>query len=749
METRPNNPPVFTVILIVVFSLALLLFFAVVVNFAQQPASQPTLTSRPLLFTYTSPPSPVATHTSTITLTPRPTWTLRPSSTVTETPLPTATTTSTLARTLTPASPANFNDRYELKPWDLSQQVQTVELLQANAILSHTDASFRALAIAEGEASLRFPAALDAVAWSWDRAYNLLRIDDTLGIALYSQSIQSILSSGQVRVDDLPAWFAENESRLALNLYPLPALPGELSRGLIELVGEGSAFLWLVETPLEVTVHPLQNDLDFDQAHVNAFMYADLTGDVTPELVIYRQSTPGLTQLTIPLIFNLSVSPPVMLPVEHQVPVDFGFEPQLDVEIASRDNGKPSLRTSYLLLPACPTYVSREYTWNDSEFTASPLTYELVPLPESLAFCDLVLEAAFSSWDPLAALVVAAPLLESWPPQVDIDGHPYPMDTLDQLRYRLGLASALAGQISQAVEYLDLVVDSPTTSASRWIEPARQFLQAYLRPEDIYTACRTADLCNMRDALRLLVHLSGLNEPAQVWSYLKNHGVTITSSGLFDFDLDGQDERWLIIQPSPDAKLEFWILSETVSAVQAVFVEVFEAGKSLPYYHQPAGDIPVVQFELHKGIVFNRLDDTRETYITWVDVEYSRPTLILDGMIDAQNALFQGADPRLVLDNLLELFNSPRFKGDCIAFRICDQFHYLLALVNDLLGEQGSAIDEYLWVWRNYPRSPYATMARLKLDYFPLPTYTFTPIPSRTPTRTRTPTFTATATSTP
>ncbi|MGE5123651.1 MAG: hypothetical protein ACM3H7_03980, partial [Acidobacteriaceae bacterium] len=62
--------------------------------------------------------------------------------------------------------------------------------------------------------------------------------------------------------------------------------------------------------------------------------------------------------------------------------------------------------------------------------------------------------------------------------------------------------------------------------------------------------------------------------------------------------------------------------------------------------------------------------------------------------------------------------------------------------------------DEYLWVWRNYGQSPYALLARLKLDYFPPPTYTPSPVPTRTPTPTRTatsgtagPTFTPTSTS--
>jgi hypothetical protein len=138
-----------------------------------------------------------------------------------------------------------------------------------------------------------------------------------------------------------------------------------------------------------------------------------------------------------------------------------------------------------------------------------------------------------------------------------------------------------------------------------------------------------------------------------------------------------------------------------------------------------------------------------------VDVEYARPTIILDGYTQAVNDLMAGVDPKLIQDHLLMLLNSPRFKGDCIAFDICDQFHYTLGFVYNLNAEDGDAIDQYLWVWRSYPNSPYTTLARLKLDYFPLPTYTqtrpatFTPARTYTPTSTRTTTLTPTRTVTP
>lgn len=740
MATGSSKRSPLLITLLALFSLAILLFFGVLVNFLLNPPSSPTIPTISVQFTITPVPSLTSSNTSTITLTPGPTWTLRPSATVTDTPTPTRTTTPTLIRTITPAKPALLNYSYELKSWDLSQQSRTLELLRANTILVHSDDSFRTLAYAEGEAYLRFPEASDAIQWRWDRAYNLIRIRDLQAMSLYADLIKSAISTGQVRSSDLPTWFTQYETRLTLQISPLPPKTGELGRELIVITGEGSAYFWLVENPIGTSIYPLINEINFDHPHENAFLYDDLTGDGAPDLVIYRLTSPDETQLVPPHIFDLSVSPPVELTIENHAPIDFGMEPRTEVEIGSGATGGKRLRVTTLLLPACPAYVTQEYIWNGDVFTVSLLQYELVPVSEMRAYCEIVIDEASSGWGPEAAISVIKPLLDIWPPETDTQGHPYPIDANDQLRYRLGVLFALAGQPSEAVRYLNEIISTPTVSDSTWVTHAQQFLRVYMQPENLFSACQQAQFCNLRDAMRTMVKNSTFDNTTQILVYLQANGVIIRSSGVFDFDMDGQDEHWIIIRPKPDAKLEFWILSQMVNGVQAIFVQVYEGTETLPYYHQPAGSIPVVQLELHRGFIFKRLKDTREAYVEWVDVEFARPTLIRDGFLQALAELMDGANPGSIRDMLHELLNSPRFMGDCIAFRICDQFHYTLGLVYNLLGEYGNTIDQYLWVWRNYGQSSYATLARLKLDYFPLPTYTRTSPPSPAPTLTRTPT---------
>ena len=748
MATGSSQRSPYLIPILIIFILAVLLFLGMLISYFSHQPTSPAITNTPQLFTLASIFSPTPSTTSTTTLTPRPTWTSRPSSTVTLTPTPSSTTTSTLIRTLTPAIPAKYNDRYELKPWDLTEQARTIELLRANMILTTSDDSFRASAYADGEANLRFPRSLDATLWRWDRAYNLVRINNPLGVALYSDLIASAISSGQVRSNDLPSWFSSYETRLKLQISPLPPQPGELGRELIEIIGEGSAFLWLVENPSGTSIYPLLNDINYDQPHENAYLYDELTGDASPELVIYRRNTPGTTLLVPPRLFDLSVTPPVELPVQDQLPMDFGLEPQTEAEIVTNAQGGNILRLRFILLPACPAYVIQDYAWNGNNFTPTPLQYELKPVTGLTAYCGVVFDEATSGWGPDPSIIVAKAMLGVWPPETDIQGHPYPADAYDQLRYRLGVLYALAGEPSEAMRVMSEIIDTPVVPDSSWVTLAQAFVRAYHGSNDLFTTCQQAQYCNLRDALRAVVKNSATEDPTQALEFLQAHGVIIRSSGLFDFDKEGQTERWMIIQPKAEAKLEFWILSRMQTGVQAVFVQVFEAGESLPFYHEPAGSIPVIQLELHKGFVFKRLPDTQEAYIQFVDVEYSRPTIIRDGYEKALNALMTGTDPVTIRDTLLELYKSPRFMGDCIAFNVCDQFHYTLGLVYDLIGEEGNAIDQYLWVWRNYGKSSYALMARVKLNYFPLPTYTRTPIPTSTSIPTRTPTATRTTTNT-
>jgi hypothetical protein len=107
-------------------------------------------------------------------------------------------------------------------------------------------------------------------------------------------------------------------------------------------------------------------------------------------------------------------------------------------------------------------------------------------------YCEIVLETASNGWGPEAAINVALPLLDVWPPETDVQGNSYPPDAYDELRYRLGVLYALAGKPSESIQYLNEIITSPITSDSSWITPAQEFLRLYQGLEDLYIACQQA-----------------------------------------------------------------------------------------------------------------------------------------------------------------------------------------------------------------------------------------------------------------
>jgi hypothetical protein len=118
----------------------------------------------------------------------------------------------------------------------------------------------------------------------------------------------------------------------------------------------------------------------------------------------------------------------------------------------------------------------------------------------------------------------------------------------------------------------------------------------------------------------------------------------------------------------------------------------------------------------------------------------------------AREALLSGADPKEIYQELVLLEKFPGLL--CRARWSCDEYYYLLGLAAELAKNPNDAIEAYLYLWRNYTRSPFTTMARLKLLWtgvLPTPTRTMTPAGTPTPTISGTPgtaTVTPTVTST-
>jgi len=690
------------------------------------------------------------TETSTPTRTPRPTWTIRPRLTDTPTASATPSLPPTLTRlpTITPARPFKFNDRYMFVPWsaDMAQRAAQMAYEYPDVryakpeqkVLPAYHAAFAAAVYAYREALLRFPDDPQASKWQWRLAYSLAQVGDPEAVTLYAGFIQEALKKGDLRSEDLPEWFQLQEPRLSLLLYKITPEPGQLSQDLIQIV-EGGVYLWLVETPADVQVKPITQAFNFTTAAGTVQLLGKLTGEGQTEVAIYQPLSDQPGVLAEPRVFRLSGAEPLELPVQLSLPYD--LQTKFTASLETDPQGGFILKAK--IFPACPVTLTQLYSWDSETFTPSKIQTQVEPPLEMTQVCEPGLRHALSAWQASENLALLEALLPLWPPALDMDGAPYPKDARDELRYLLGISQALTGQFDQAVRSLQEVKDSPTVSDSRWIVSADQFLKVYQAPADLYRACQQDSSCNLRAALVQTSLSIQEKDPSLAQEALREMGVSTRAAGIFDFDQDGQSERWITVLPRTGQNLEFWILAASPAGTRALYVDLANQDRPAPFYNEPAAATPpVFQIEAQKGFQLKRIPPDGEPYIVPAAVVEPITTYTRDTLQEDQEALLSGVDPALVRDSLLDVLNSGRF--NCLNHRICDRFYYTLGLAYELAGDTREAIDTYIQLWWENSQSPYTKIARMKIGLI-----TPTPSPTRTPTATRSPGLILAATTTP
>jgi hypothetical protein len=353
------------------------------------------------------------------------------------------------------------------------------------------------------------------------------------------------------------------------------------------------------------------------------------------------------------------------------------------------------------------------------------LSYQLtLPAAELRYLCEEVVDHAATTWGPQAVSGLMETLLPVWPPPVNALGKPYPAEALDEWRFRLGVWQALAGNPTAAVQHLSEVNSHPAPG-SRWQAPAAQFLASYQGPAGLYRACQAEAQCDMRAALAQATRDTGLSDPSLALDALQGLGVTVRTAGYFDFDQDGETERWAALRQRASETLEFWILARAPGGVRALFVDAVEVNNPQPYFYSPMQSPPIFQLTNARGFRLNRASASGEPYITEHAVDVVLTSFTTDAIDTAIDTLFAGGSPAQVRDTLHWVGQSPNF--ECRRRGICDQFYYVLALAYELSGQPEAAVNSYIAAWWEDTGGPYAVMARYKVMLKP----TVTPTPKK------------------
>jgi hypothetical protein len=612
--------------------------------------------------------------------------------------------------------------------------------------------SFQYAVTALNESLLFFPDSSQADEWKWMLAYDLAHLGNEQAGKNYADLIAAALTNGEIDLSQLYIWFQEHEPRLSLYMVETKPPKGDLSSHLLEIRGPGSAFIWLVETPSAFQAFSLGSGFDFVNQSEASWILADLNnfpqdGD---EAAISFSSAPGDYQLHPPRVFNFSRVPAVEMPFYPEgMLFDFGMEYKNHWAIVQSTGSRNDLVFRSELFPACPVTITRVYRWNGSFFEFITDRYELIDKPQKIENCEVLVDHAADQWGPKAATSIMEPLLPSWPPAKDINGKPYPLDAHDEWRYRLGVYYALLGETDKAIGWMRENIDSPTIPLSRWIVPSEDFLEIYQTNEDLYRACVSVPFCDANYAISTLA--DGMPESDDLLADLRDLGVQNHASGYFDFDDDGQPERWFTARNRPLEPLGFWILSQFTQGVKALFTGEVKASPPQFYFLDPAyvqDDAvqwsPVVFLDNYLAFSMQRIPGTLMPYLIDIPLRTEYPNHFKDAVAKAETDLFSGVPPAQVYQTLADLQDYPGLL--CRTDFTCDSYYYLLGLSAQLAGDTQAAIDAYHRVWLDYSKSPYTTMARLKLTGAVAPP---TLTPSITPTSTGTITSLPTSTLTP
>ena len=734
---------------------------------APEPTTTPTpsKTLRPTA-TITSSSSP--TLTPTITNTPRPTLTPTITETPTQTLTPSVTPLPTGLPTLTPARPASLSGAYDLNQWSAENADYLAQLMQGypetlpeSSRGKDNQAYFKAYEyaiVAQREALLRYPEEPQVEKWRWDLAYNLALTGDLEAGQWYAELLADYLNRGEVDIEYLYAWFPIIEPRMALYMTEVNPPAGYLVDYIVELRSSGgSAFIRLLEATRGYEAQPILTRFDFINSPQANWIVANLDRKPQEEddLAIYFSNLPDQFQLYPPYVLDLSKTTPVemsFLPEKAIFNVGMDFTNYWFV--LPDQSGKNTLVFESTIYPPCPVIVRRVYRWNGMYFDFFTDRYLFGNLPSSISSCEAMVEHAVSYWGPAAAIPLMESLLPDWPPAVDFEGNPFPADAKDEWRYRLGVYKALNGDLETAIRYFSEVSTHPTVVNSRWIAPSQDILGTYQKPTDIYQACVRSEFCLPTYAIQYMV--DHLPTEADALQYLWHVGVKTNSSGFFDFDGDGEAERWFTVRHRPREKLEFWILAKYHGGVEALKVATTITLKpTLDYLEEAYIDDeglalqPAVLLDGEVAFSMRRLPDSQKPYLVSVPLREEYPSRFLVPLKSYQKALFNGVSPEIIQQKLLDLQEFPGLL--CKATWSCDAYYYFLGLASELAGDQRAAVEAYHRLWSDYSRSPYTIMGRLKLTSLaaivsPSPTPTSTLVLSPTPTMTATPSQTASIT---
>jgi hypothetical protein len=614
--------------------------------------------------------------------------------------------------------------------------------------------SFGFARLAEAEALLQFPNSSFAKAWKWDQAYNMALIGEPQVIDAYAELLLHALNSEKIQAGELESWFKKHEPRLQLTLTSLTPPSGYATAYLAEIADEQRAsgiYLWVVGKA-SYQVFPLRScdetlegynpwcengDFGFSSANGINYTLKDVTGDGIADIITEHYFFPGSgdARTTNFNIFDVHTIPPRKIEYDPPLPL----RGQRTWEVSSKPGQAAELRFDFIFDSyVCPFIrTTQDYQLAGGKFLMvdqnGPKPNEVDTIDHDLGCKDFYFDSLlFKVWrGEKYILDDVERWLADWP--YSNKGHGIWMgetsapDDRDGARFTLGFYLALNGRREEAIREMQTILSNPVIPSSRWMAIANEFLDHYPPSGDLQQACMATRIClqllGEPDLISLYRYHAG---GPTILEYLQANSVPIIASGALDLNQDGWKDYWFT-EENPDnsgmdvSLLLYWkghFKNFDLGWSQEEVTPQIEI--STPYQDQPALMVrlgnDITQYILYQS------DDGTVLLTTYPDYLKERVASAVD---DAESKLLAGRPAADVFDSLritslmveelhkLQLYN--RFYGSDPLPR----WYYWCGLVNELEGNTDLAVQDYTTAWKDFPNSPYALMAKAKLQPAP------------------------------
>jgi hypothetical protein len=298
-------------------------------------------------------------------------------------------------------------------------------------------------------------------------------------------------------------------------------------------------------------------------------------------------------------------------------------------------------------------------------------------------------------------------------------------DDRDGARFKIGIYLAVHNEWEAAVQQMEKVISSPVIPSSRWISIAQRFLDNYHKPADLPNACASSGICykllGIGDLVEIYRHES---TETKIVEYLINNGTPIIDQGVVDINQDDRVNHWITIEYPEYDYSDHWLLLD-----QDHGYELVQLGRSIDNQPLKIEYLPAFQdchviatnADLYSGkFVLCHTDNSSDVNFYGFD-RYLQST-INSRLNQYEQLLLSEPNIESIGNGIHELkpFIDELEQLDIGYFpSSIPNWYYLLGLYYELAGNQDDAAQNYLTLWIYYPNSPYAIMAKAKLQPVP------------------------------